>query len=408
MGNPVLGKGMKDLLPKKFEVQKEEKDENGTYREELKVTIKRYRAQGFDVDMLQEIKDKPIDEVKRGVERYRNAIKKLKSAMTILKSLEGYGYNYEIDQILENIKNPSMADRIHDEAEKLKDRAFSEHDIRPEKKITPGEKVLNSLKTRSEVVNGEAESDDVDPDKLDALLNDLDGLGDDMDLDIDDQDLFSDEEEPQDEIEEEEVPEEPTSGDETVPVTPEEEIEEEEVPEEPTSGDETVPVTPEEEIEEEGVPEESPSGDETAPVSPEEEVPETPDRQVEPESGERAKIEQDLDETISEPKEPELPESDVETDMGVEEPAEEGGETIPQQEEVSQASEEEIAEEPTSSEPEGTPPDIDKLMEDAKESYKEGDLEGALEIFEEILKWDRENAKAKFMSRRLQSKLDSS
>ena len=375
---------MKDLLPKKFEVQKEEKDENGTYREELKVTIKRYRAQGFDVDMLQEIKDKPIDEVKRGVERYRNAIKKLKSAMTILKSLEGYGYNYEIDQILENIKNPSMADRIHDEAEMLKDRAFSEHDIRPEKKITPGEKVLNSLKTRSEVVNGEAESDDVDPDKLDALLNDLDGLGDDMDLDIDDQDLFSDEEEPQDEIEEEEVPEEPTSG------------------------DETVPVTPEEEIEEEGVPEESPSGDETAPVSPEEEVPETPDRQVEPESGERAKIEQDLDETISEPKEPELPESDVETDMGVEEPAEEGGETIPQQEEVSQASEEEIAEEPTSSEPEGTPPDIDKLMEDAKESYKEGDLEGALEIFEEILKWDRENAKAKFMSRRLQSKLDSS
>ena len=400
MGNPVLGKGMKDLLPKKFEVQKEEKDENGTYREELKVTIKRYRAQGFDVDMLQEIKDKPIDEVKRGVERYRNAIKKLKSAMTILKSLEGYGYNYEIDQILENIKNPSMADRIHDEAEKLKERAFSEHDIRPEKKITPGEKVLNSLKTRSEVVNGKVESDDVDPDKLDALLNDLDGLGDEMDLDIDDQDLFSDEEEPTDEIEEEQVTEESPSGDETGPVSPEEE--------EPETPDREVESESEGEMEKEEVPEDLPAEDETTPVSHEEEQAETPEREGQPESGEGAEIEHELEEGVPEPTEPQLPDSHVETDMAYEETAEDGGETIPQQEEVSQASEEEIAEEPTPSEPEGTPPDIDRLMEDAKESYKEGDLEGALEIFEEILKWDRENAKAKFMRRRLRSKLDSS
>lgn len=308
MGNPVLGKGMKDLLPKKFEVQNKEKEKSETSLDELKVTIKRYRAQGFNVDMLVSVKDSPIEEVRKGMEEYRNSIKKLKSAMTILKSLEGYGYNYEIDQIMEDIKDPSKADSIHKEAEKLRKRAFSEHDIHTEKKFTPGEKVLRSLKTRTDLVNGKDEKNDVDNEKLDELLNNLDGLGDDLDLNLEEEDLLGGE----DEVEH-----------------PPEEVSEEEV-------QKGAPV-------------------ETDVLKPPEDI--------------DVKTPSDMEEGS--------PEKEVESDIPTED-------------------------KPTADKP----PDLDALMEKAKDMYKRGDLPGSLKAFEEILKWDQENAKARFMIRRLKGKIE--
>ena len=105
------------------------KEDDESLHEELEITIERYRAQGFDVAPLKDLADEPIDKIRKGIDDYRNALKKLNSAMTVLKSLEGYGYTKEIEAIIENIKNPNMADKVFQDAEALKERAFAEHNI---------------------------------------------------------------------------------------------------------------------------------------------------------------------------------------------------------------------------------------------------------------------------------------
>ncbi|MGA1822220.1 MAG: hypothetical protein ACMUIG_06815 [Thermoplasmatota archaeon] len=344
MVKPALGKGMKDLLPKTLKIGKKKKEDDDSLHEELKVTIERYRAQGFDVAPLKDLEDKPIDRIREGIDDYRNALKKLNSAMTVLKSLEGYGYTKEIKGIVENIKNPHMADSVFSDAEALKERAFAEHNIHHEKvDDTPGARVMKSLQARSKVINGvvgredkpldadimeeEKPDDGIKNEDLDDLLNSMDGLGEGLDLNFDD----------------------------LVEAPPEEEHPPE--PEEP-------PRVEEPTAEAESVPESEP--DEPLPV--EEQVP--PESVPEPE-------EEPVPETSVEPEEKEVTEQEPEGESAAEEspPAEE-------------------------------PVNVELLMEKAKDLYRSGDMVESLSVFEDVLKNDPDNSKAKFMIRRIKQKLE--
>lgn len=257
---------MKDLLPKTLKIGREKKEDENSLREELKVTIERYRAQDFDVTPLKDLEDKSIRKIRNGIDKYLNALKKLNSALTVLKSLEGYGYTKEIEAIIENIKNPDMADKVFQDAEDLKERAFAEHNIKHERvEDTPGARVMKSLQARSKVINGVVGKEDepLDPgmieeggsteeintEDFDALLNSMDGLGDDLDLNFNDLESESPSEEPVPEPAEAPVKEEPSPIEEPIP-EPAAEPEtvmppvEEEVPppEEPAAAEEPAPA----------------------------------------------------------------------------------------------------------------------------------------------------------------------
>ena len=135
MSKPALGKGIRDLLPKKMVSSvNTEKEDITKANEELKVSRQRFSAQGYDVSKLDDLKGQRDDQIMKGIDDFRDAIKQLTSAQTVIRSLEGYGYADEIDAIKERIRDPSQADGVLKEAEELKERAFSEHNLKNVKK----------------------------------------------------------------------------------------------------------------------------------------------------------------------------------------------------------------------------------------------------------------------------------
>lgn len=187
MVKPALGKGMKDLLAKNFGMAEEESAEDReTALEELKINIQRFQAQGYDVEPLKELNETDASRIMKGIEHYRDNVKKLNSALTILRSLEGYGYSFEVEEITKDIKDPSKAEKVLRRVEELKERALSEHNVKISKKETPRIKLSDSLKNQSERLKGSEHREgeepeggmDIDQNALDDMLSSLDDLSD--------------------------------------------------------------------------------------------------------------------------------------------------------------------------------------------------------------------------------------
>lgn len=199
MGKAALGKGMKDLLTKNVGMPETKKDESRTedqILEELKVNINRYRAQGFDVEDLKELEKSKVEDITNGIEAYRKGVKVLNTVQTILRSLEGYGYSKEIEEISEKMAFPSKAAEVLSEVEELKDRARTEHNFNKPRQGKNASKLSESLKEKSEILNRKTEPEDesdieIDEDLLDDMLGDLDEIGESFDLDIEDDPLLS-------------------------------------------------------------------------------------------------------------------------------------------------------------------------------------------------------------------------
>ncbi len=182
MSKPVLGKGIRDLLPKKMVTSVTAKGEDVSKAgEELKISRQRFFAQGYDVSTLDGLKDKSDAQIMKGIDAFRDAIKQLTSAQTVIRSLEGYGYADEIDAIKKRIRDPSQADKVLKEVGELKERAFSEHNlknVKKEPKVKEGSRDDTAIPpVEPAVPEEEAEPGDVDfnADELDGLLDDLDG-----------------------------------------------------------------------------------------------------------------------------------------------------------------------------------------------------------------------------------------
>jgi len=176
---------MRDLLPRNMGIGKDEEAESVEESNRLLETnIERYRAQGFRVDRLKELFDRKPEEVEKGIAEYREAVKRLNTAQTVLRSLEPYGYSDEIGDIMSRCDDPELADTVLSEAEALKDRAFSEHEIKTQKKETvpetPGRKDIEGVNTLDGVTGKEAP-------KPDVTSENTENSG--IDLDIDDSDL---------------------------------------------------------------------------------------------------------------------------------------------------------------------------------------------------------------------------
>ena len=188
MVKPALGKGMKDLLPKNIgiPVHTEEGSEEELVKKELKTNIERYSAQEFNVEPLRSLIGRSIHEMKRGIELFRDNVRKLTSALTALRSLEGYGYGTEIESIMKDIKNTQKADDVMRRVELLKGRALADQGGK-DQNITPRSRILKGLKAASEVLKGseedpygEAASQQVaylDGMDVDSLMEDLAQLG---------------------------------------------------------------------------------------------------------------------------------------------------------------------------------------------------------------------------------------
>ncbi len=187
MGKPALGKGMKDLLGKNIGMSKKEppKDKDNVKRE-LKTNIDRYQAQEFDVALLRDLKGKDPDVIHKGIESYRDAIKKLNSAQTVVRSLEGYGYKDELEPIKKKLKDPTKADSLLVQVEELRERALTEHNVKVDRKEAPRVKLPENLKAQSEKIS-QMENDideEIDLDSLDGMLSDLNDIGDAFDMEI--------------------------------------------------------------------------------------------------------------------------------------------------------------------------------------------------------------------------------
>ncbi len=182
MSKPALGKGIRDLLPKKMVSSvNTEKEDVTKASEELKVSRERFSAQGYDVSILDDLRGKRDDQILKGMDAYRDAIKQLTSAQTVIRSLEGYGYADEIDAIKERIRDPSEASLVLKEAEELKERAFSEHDLKNVKKEPKVEVPEDDAAIPPEVPAEPQEEAGPSPDALDFNADELDGLLDDLD-----------------------------------------------------------------------------------------------------------------------------------------------------------------------------------------------------------------------------------
>lgn len=417
---------MKDLITKNFGVaEKDASIGEKRAREELKVNIERYQAQGYDTRLLKDLKGKSVDDLQKGIESFRNAVKKLISARTIIRSLEGFGYTKEIESLEERLMDPSWADKVLKEVEDLRDRAMAEHNMPLEKKETPRVKLPKSLREQSEKLNrqgtgpqeGSEGETGLDESELDEMLSRLEDLGGSLSLEVlerendellrkikswETEGFFVDrlvtllsEDRPQAEMEieafEQGIAEmrelkkrmdrmdlsgfEKQAGEIRVKLqyphmSSEIRNELDEIDrkvEEALKAEVPAEMSPEE-IKEELVP---------GPGPEEEEVP------APSEEGEAAP--EDIPGTgVGETLQPE------EEASGVEEPPIEGDvpEGIPEAETVTGL--------------EGVP--LEELMERAKDAYRDGDLVSSLRIFEEILKIDPENSKARFMIRRLSQK----
>ncbi len=433
MGKAALGKGMKDLLAKNFGLEEEEGPEKDKDKaqDELQVNIERYQAQGLNVEPLKKLRGKDPKKVSKGIADYRAAVKILNSAQTVLRSLEGYGYNKEIEAINENIKDPSKADQVMTAVEELRDRAHTEHDTASQG--SPGRKLSKSLKEKSEKLRGngaiQEASIEIDESALDGLLNDLDEIGDAFSQEIETDTLLSrisqweelgyfvdklknsaaeDRDRAEKEADQfekdvkkmEKVKEAFKEMDLTgfqqeaqelmlkfqyphlakdvenelkriidIQKKADTLLEEEEGPETTAREDE--------EPEPEGVEEPEVKPEIESPV--EEEEPQEPE--VEPSAEEKAP-----EEEAEPPEEPDEEEED---------PRKPAEEEPPKEREL----------EPSEGESDLSGHTPDELMEMAKEAYKEGRMEESLTIFKELLKKDPDSSKARFMIRRISSKL---
>jgi hypothetical protein len=453
MGKAALGKGMKDLLAKNFGLEEEKGPEKNKdkAKDELKVNIERYQAQGFNVEPLKQLKGKDSKIIAKGIEEFRAAVKTLNTAQTILRSLEGYGYTKEIESINDTIKDPSRADQVMRSVEELRDRAQTEHDAGGRKKESPGSKIFESLKEKSEKLKGngaKAETVEIEEGALDDLLDDLDEIGDAFSLEIEEDPLLSriskwekmgnfvdklkntsaeDRDRAEKEAEQFEIDVERMESvkklfkkmdltgfqreaqelllkfqyphlaqdveNELKRIKSIQENADSLLKEEEES---TLPQekTPDKLIEEEG----EGSGDvqDEIPESPVEKTPEEPQEEIE-----------DVSQTDESPSvEPE------EIPVSPEEATPEESEEVADTEDKSPDGSEDIQEgkvDNTSEVPPGesdfSSHSADELMDMAKEAYKEGRMEESLTLFKELLKKDPNSSKARFMIRRISSKL---
>jgi hypothetical protein len=413
MGKPALGKGMKDLLAKNIGLAKKEpSEEEVDPSQELKVNIERYQAQGFDISSLAELEGKDKDVVVKGIEDYRAAVKKLISAQTVIRSLEGYGYSEEIEDIMKGIKDPKMADNVLSMVEELRERALTEHNIKAEKtKGSPRKKLSEALKAQSEKLNHQdVDEDDIDLDSLDGMLDDLNDIGDAFSLEV--------------------------AEDEIDPILKKIEMWEKEgyfvdrlkalMNEDRTKAIEEIRVF------EQGIKEMTELKKRFTKMNLSDEFSEQvheikikfqyPHMASEIRNELDAidkKIEEELKSALppeevpaeeEQPSEPEIPEEKPEEEIPEEPPQEKVEEKTTEEpaqveeEQIEQAPEEEILPEEAPSEPIFPDLSLDELMDKAKEVYRDGDMELSLKCFEEIIKRDPENSKARFMIRRLSSK----
>jgi len=181
---------MKDLLPKSLErtAEKTPARDTDSVMDELQTNIERYSAQGYDVTVLKDLTGAEPGPMLRAIEAYRENVKKLNTAMTVLRSLEGYGYSSEIESVMNDIRNPSKADEVLARIEALRERAISEHNLDKGRKETPKTRVLKELKVASQTIqkgaasaNGDQISDiselSFDNADVDSLMEDLADLG---------------------------------------------------------------------------------------------------------------------------------------------------------------------------------------------------------------------------------------
>jgi hypothetical protein len=330
-----------------------------------------------------------------------------------VRSLEGYGYSEELESIQANIKNPVMADSVLSEVEELRERALTEHNIKAEKtKGSPRKKLSEALKAQSEKLNHQDDEADenIDLDSLDGMLDDLNEIGDAFSLEMSEDEMdpilekiknweeegyFVDRlkalmnEDRSKALEEIEVFEQGIKemkglkkrfakmnlSDEFSDQIHEIEIKFQyphmasEIRNELDAIDKRIE-------------------DELKSALPQEEIPVEEESPAEPEAPEEKPEEKAAEE---------LPSEDV--------PVEDREEITPAEEEhPEEAPEEEAPVEEEPSEPIFPDLSLDELLEKAKEVYRDGDMELSLKCFEEIIKRDPENSKARFMIRRLSSK----
>lgn len=444
MVKPALGKGMKDLLPKNIgiPVQTEEGSEEELVKKELETNIERFSAQEFDVEPLKSIIGHSTLEMKKGIELFRDNVRKLTSALTALRSLEGYGYSTEIESIMKDIKITQKADDVLRRVELLKERALSDQGGK-DQRVTPRSRILKGLKAASEALKGSEEesrhetapplSADLDGMDVDSLMDDLAQLGSE----------FSDESEGEVErqlrkweqegyfVDRLRVLIQNTGGD------PTEELERfskevgriEQLKKrldmiDPTGLEESIKkvriklpytymatdiehdIQVLERIDRERKEAARAVQEMTPEPEPEKEVIEEmaskvgEDGEGEPERGK---------ETIDEPRE--VPEPEVEIVRQGTPPYEtvEKGEVeegpVKVEEEVLEPPQEEKGAEETDETPDISIIPVEDLLDRAKEAYGEGDLKRAMSLFEEILKKDPDNSKARFMIRRIGQKM---
>jgi len=183
MGKPALGKGMRDLIAKNFGVETRDvaTPDRQKALEELELLISRYRAQGYDVSYLESLRDVNISEISSGLDAFRMAVKVLAGAQTQLRSLEGYGYTKEIEAITADIRDPLKAEEVLQRVEELKERALTEHNIKIEKKETakvklPRSLMMASMKLKTDKACSPDDDEVLDTKCLDDLLDNLDSL----------------------------------------------------------------------------------------------------------------------------------------------------------------------------------------------------------------------------------------
>lgn len=404
MGKPALGKGMKDLLAKNIGMtRKEPSKDKVTIEQELKINIERYQAQDFNVTLLKKLEGLDEEAIHKGVEEYREAIKKLNSAQTVVRSLEGYGYSDELESIMKIIKDPASAKQVLAQVEDLRERALSEHNVKVEKKESPRVKLPKGLKEQSEKLSQMEEGDDINLDSLDGMLSDLNDIGDAFSLEMEEADPVLEK------IEAWEsegffvdnlkalINEDRTKAEKEMKVFEQgvkemrklkERFRKMDLSDEFSKQKEEIKIKFQyphmtSEIKNELDAIDKKIDDDLKASMPQEEPPVEEEAPVEPKIPVEETVQKELPEEQPEPAIEETP---------VKEAPPEPVPVVPAEEEASSK--------------EAFFPDLslDELMDKAKEVYRDGDLEQSLKCFHEILNRDPDNSKARFMIRRLSAK----
>ncbi len=387
---------MKDLIAKNFGIpeKKGPSKEKISPHEELKVNISRYQAQGLNVEPLKELKGKQPEDISKGIEDYRSAVRILSTAQTIIRTLEGYGYTKDIEAIYDQIKDPTKAVEVLRTVEELKDRAQTEHNIKAKVKGLPGSKLSKVLKEKSEILKekGDAKNIHINEVALDGLLDDLNDISDAFSLQIEDDPLLmqiiaweergyfvdglkksltEDRKKVEKDVEQFEK-----------------DIQKMEFIKERFNGMDMTGFQ-----------------NESKEIKIKFQYPHL-SKEIENELDRIDSMKKNAEKLI------ETEENETVEEGAIEEPE------VQQEEDIHEPAPEEVEPEPTNTEEAPQEPEVeevlddqyshlsvDELMELAKDTYKAGKLEESLTIFKEILKKDPDSSKARFMIRRISSKL---